>query len=118
MRGMVGTMNTILDDLARLNPDAFLFEPRDRYDRCVVAVARHHTGDRWAEARSSTEDAPYVAVYDYEALVHAVSEDFGAGEDQEGGWDAAAEWVDFNMAGGWLGPNTPIVVDNADVVER
>ena len=96
----------LLDALAQINPDAILFEPRDLYDRCVVALAQAHPDDDWAGNRLLGEDAPYVAVYDRDALIEATLVDF----DGEGGYENAAEWVDFNMSGGWLGPNTPIVV--------
>ena len=93
------------DTLAQINPDALLFEPRDLYDRCVVALAQAHPEDAWARNRLLGEDAPCVAVYDRDALVKAILVGFDGGECED-----AAEWVDFNMAGGWLGPNTPIVV--------
>jgi hypothetical protein len=93
------------DALAQINPNAMLFEPRDLYDRCVVALAQALRGDAWARNRLSGEDAPCVAVYDRDALIKAI-----LGDDGEMGYEDAAEWVDFNMAGGWLGPNTPIVV--------
>lgn len=99
-------MTALLDLLAQANPNALLFEPRDLYDRCLVAVAQSHAEDGWAGSRPSGEDAPHVAVYDLDALIEATLVDF----DGEGGYEAAAEWVGFNMTGGWLGPNTPIVV--------
>lgn len=99
-------MTNLLEALTGINPNALLFEPRDLYDRCIVAIARSHAEDGWAGNRPSGEDAPFVAVYDLDALIEATLVDF----DGEGGYEAAVEWVGFNMTGGWLGPDTPIVV--------
>lgn len=92
--------------LSTVNPDALLLEPREWYDPCITGVATHHVDDWWAEQRD--EDALPVFVYDYDLLVKA----FMAHAEPEGSCsvDEAQEFVDFNMAGAWLGVGTPIIV--------
>jgi hypothetical protein len=92
--------------LSTVNPDALLLEPREWYDPCITGVASYHEDDWWAEQRD--EDALPVFVYDYDLLVKA----FMAHAEPEGScsMDEAQEFVDFNMAGAWVGVGTPIIV--------
>lgn len=89
-----------LAELERRNPDALLLEPRSVYDRALVGVSAT-PGDSWRDVRSP---GVVVAVYDYDACIEALV-DAGYAS-----WSAAAEWVDFNVAGAWAGENTPAVV--------
>jgi hypothetical protein len=44
------------------------------------------------------------AVYDYDALV-------GVFQGEDVSTDEAMEWVDFNIVGAYIGPQTPLIVD-------
>lgn len=46
---------------------------------------------------------PAVAVYD-RAKLHAGFVEQGMTEEE------ASEWIDFNIAGAWVGPNTPMLL--------
>lgn len=82
-------MTSLAARIALVNPDALLFEPRDVYDPCIVAIGHRSV------------NGPCVAVYDYERLLRAVQAHLSC-DDEE-----AAEWVDYNMDGAWMGENTP-----------
>lgn len=103
--------NEFVVRLATENPNALLLEPREWYDPCIVGVASFHEDDWWAGQRS--EDALPVFVYDYDMLVQAFLTHANADPELGGsecGYDEAQEFVDFNMAGAWLGDGTPIIV--------
>jgi hypothetical protein len=82
-------MNTdeIKARLADENPDAILW---DGLDDALVGVARRC-------------GQPTLAVYDYFRCVAAYRLTGMTYED-------AVEWIEFNVVGGWLGPNTPIML--------
>jgi|6_EtaG_2_1085325.scaffolds.fasta_scaffold115679_1 hypothetical protein len=46
---------------------------------------------------------PPVAIYSYEKLVDVF---IAGGMDRE----ESVEWIDFNVLGGWIGPQTPMVI--------
>ena len=46
---------------------------------------------------------PPLVCYDYELLVQCFVEQGMSGED-------AVEWVDFNLAGAWVGDGTPMIL--------
>jgi hypothetical protein len=58
-----------------------------------------------------------VAAYDHDKLVEILAAQFAEddardGEEREDGepYDDAEEWIDYNMAGAYLGPNAPVIV--------
>ena len=104
----------LLDRLTSVHPDALLLEPREWYDACVVGLAVHHPDDYWKDYRG--DDAPLVAVYDYDLLVSAFLT-HGAGPEADCAYEEAQEFVDFNMVGAWLGSGTPIIVPVSPGVE-
>jgi len=80
--------------LAR-NPDALLLEPREVYDRCLVAFT-DQPDDHWPR-----EGGVFVAVYDVQTCIEA----FAKAENVD--WSTSVEWFEFNTAGAWVGENTP-----------
>lgn len=111
----------LLDRLAQVHPDALLLEPREWYDACVVGLADHHPDDdHWKDCRG--DDAPLVAVYDYDLVVRAFLTHAQGPESELGGEgctsEEAQEFVDFNMVGAWLGSGTPIIVPASPGVEN
>lgn len=78
---------SIREDLAEQNPDAVLW---DGLDAALIGIA-HRCGQ------------PALAVYDYQLCVEAF--------EQEGmTYEEAVEWLDFNVVGAWVGPNTPVML--------
>lgn len=106
--------NEFILQLATVNPNALLLEPREWYDACVVGLAVRHPDDYWNAYRG--DDAPLVAVYDYDLLVDAFLT-HGAGPEAGCTHEEAQEFVDFNMVGAWLGSGTPIIVPTSSGVE-
>lgn len=58
-----------------------------------------------------------MAAYDHDKLVEILAAQFAEddardGEEREDGepYDDAEEWIDYNMAGAYLGPNAPVIV--------
>ena len=99
-------MSKFADRLAELNPEAILFEPREFYDAAIIDIT-NVPEDHWGRPSPS----PWVAVYNYSALIDATLRCNGiepseAGEDDV---DDAQEWVDFNTCGLWAGPGTPLI---------
>jgi hypothetical protein len=45
---------------------------------------------------------PTLAVYDYDLAVKKLIERDGMS------YDEAVEWMEFNVVGAWVGPNTPV----------
>jgi hypothetical protein len=105
----------VLERLASVHPDALLLEPREWYDACLVGLAVRHPDDYWKDYRG--DDAPLVAVYDYDLLVRAFMS-YGAGPEAGCTDEEAREFVDFNMVGAWLGSGTPIIVPAPPGVEN
>ncbi len=108
----------LLDRLASVHPDALLLEPREWYDACLVGLAVRHPDDYWNAYRG--DDAPLVAVYDYDLLVSAFLTHANADPELGGvdcAYEEAQEFVDFNMVGAWLGSGTPIIVPTSSGVE-
>jgi len=91
-------VNKIAADLAELNPEALLLEPREVYDVALVGMT-NTPDDQWPRP----EPSPWVAVYDYALAVEAVSEAW----EGEQGLGEAEEWISFNSMGAWMGPDTP-----------
>lgn len=68
-----------------------LMEPRERYDKCVIGVARHGSDTFF--------------VYDEECVLRIIGEDID-------NFDEAREYYEFNTVSAWFGPNTPAFLDN------
>ena len=68
-----------------------LLEPRGQYDSCLLGVT------------VDTGFAPAAAVYDEDAVLHALAVEFGSEQD-------AKEWYGFNILGAHLGPSSPLFV--------
>lgn len=84
---MTETVAEILTYLEEANPDAI------RWDGCDDAIVG--IGERCAQ--------PTLLVYDHARLVGCfVAQGMTRHE--------AVEWVDFNVAGGWLGEHTPVIL--------
>tara|TARA_R110001583_G_scaffold32521_1_gene110804 strand:- start:1238 stop:1501 length:264 start_codon:yes stop_codon:yes gene_type:complete len=83
-------METRRDMVAEWNAEAIVWEPAD-YDRAIVGVV-----ERCAFQA--------VAVYDYDMLVK-VTMDLG-----DGNYEEAAEYVDFNIVGCYVGEHTPMTL--------
>ena len=64
-------MSEIVDQLAELNPDALLFEPRTVFDAALIGMT-DKAKDHWPR-----KESPLVAVYDEERCIKAVMEWFG-----------------------------------------
>ena len=102
-------IQSVLEKLVALNPDALLFEPRDFYDLAVVGYT-NEPKDHWTRPSPS----PYVAIYDYEELIHATLKMNGLEEPSVDDFAEAQEWVDFNTVGAWVGEGTPTIQYSGD----
>lgn len=76
----------IRERLEEMNPEALL---ADGFDAALVGVARRC-------------GQPTLAVYDYELGLRVLMERDGMTRDE------AAEYMEFNVVGAWVGPGTPI----------
>jgi hypothetical protein len=82
----------LLARLAAESPEAWLLEPRDVYDRCLIDV----------EIGPSLDPPDrLIAVYGVELCVEAIKAWLECDETD------ALEWFSFNTAGAWIGPLTP-----------
>jgi hypothetical protein len=96
-------MTEIYDYLKDKSPEAILY---DNCDSALVGTARLKRNDVWVE----------VAIYSYEALVEHFKNEFlkdtetPISEDQAE--EEAMEWVDYNIAGGYLGIYTPLIIND------
>lgn len=95
----------IYDYLKEKSPTAIL------YDNCgsaLVGTARLYRNEQWVE----------VAIYSYEGLVQHFKEEFTKDpepKDETETYDPeeeAMEWVDYNIAGGYLGIYTPLIIND------
>jgi hypothetical protein len=76
----------------RLEPGEALFlEPRETFDAAIVGIAER-------------VDGLYVIAYDVERVVQALMEAHNWDEDE------AREWYEFNTAGAYAGPGTPVFI--------
>lgn len=97
---------TIREVLSQLNPDALLY--LERYDGALLGVTLGF---------GTKSDTKPVAVYDHTRLLEILTAEFAArditdGEEceDEERLDDAEEWIDYNMAGAYLGPDAPVIV--------
>ena len=76
----------------------------DNCDSALVGIAKLVREDQLVE----------VAIYSYERLVNHFKEEYLSDEENPISEDDAEidaiEWVDFNIAGGYLGIRTPLII--------
>jgi hypothetical protein len=101
---------TVREALTQQNPGA-LFYP-DRFETALVGMT---FGFR------ATGETRAVAVYDHSKLVEILAAEFakddardGEEREDEERYDDADEWIDYNMAGAYLGPDMPVIVISGD----
>lgn len=90
----------------KLSPEALYLEPRLVYDRALVGYT-DEPHDRWPRQTHTT-----VAVYDTALCIAAIQ------WWNEGTYEEAAEYFEFNVAGAWLGEGTPTFTRNKDFEEE
>lgn len=78
----------IRERLQEDNPDALL---ADGFDEALIGTVRR-CGD------------PVLAAYDYDKCVEVLMRRHNMD------WEAAVEFMEFNVVGSYLGPNTPVFV--------
>lgn len=76
----------VKEELAESNPEALF---ADGFDDALVGIARRC-------------GQPDLAIYDYELGVKVLMDRDGMSEEE------AIEYMEFNVVGAWVGPNTPI----------
>ena len=95
--------NDIYDYLKEKSPEAILY---DDCDSALIGTARLYREDKWVE----------VAIYSYESLVEHFKTEFLKDEEDKPSEDdaeeEAMEWVDYNIAGGYLGIYTPLIIND------
>lgn len=98
---MQHTMTEIIDYLKEKSPDAILY---DDCDSALVGTARLKRDDVWVE----------VAIYSYELLVQHFKQEYLSDTEnpilEDQAEEDAMEWVDYNIAGGYLGIYTPLII--------
>ncbi len=72
----------------------------DGLNEAVVAI-----GEVWATAEGGGGQRVSVAVYDYMKLIEIFTRDDEMSEED------AIEYIDYNILGGYLGPYTPVFVN-------
>jgi glutathione S-transferase len=93
--------NDIYEYLKEKSPEAILY---DDCDSALIGTARLYREEQWVE----------LAIYSYEALVQHFKEEFSKDEDTsiDEAEEQAMEWVDYNIAGGYLGIYTPLIIND------
>ena len=91
----------IYEYLKEKSPEAILY---DNCDSALIGTARLYREDKLVE----------LAIYSYEALVEHFKEEFSKDEDTsiDEAEEQAMEWVDYNIAGGYLGIYTPLIIND------
>lgn len=84
----MGVKNVGADELAEVDPEILLLEPRETFDEALVGYVE----------RCGQE---IIACYDYNQTIDALMkhDDMNAEE--------AQEWFQFNVIGAWVGHRTP-----------
>jgi glutathione S-transferase len=98
---MMTKTEQIYEYLKEKSPEAILY---DNCDSALIGTARLYRDEQWVE----------LAIYSYEALVEHFKEEFSHDEDtsQDEAEEQAMEWVDYNIAGGYLGIYTPLIIND------
>ena len=93
--------NEIYEYLKEKSPEAILY---DNCDSALIGTARLYREEKWVE----------LAIYSYEALVEHFKTEFSQDEDTsiDEAEEQAMEWVDYNIAGGYLGIYTPLIIND------
>ena len=73
-------------ELDNLDPEAFLMEPREYYDKCIIGM---------------TYDGGKV-IYDTFLVLKSLMQDQGMTDEE------ALDWFEYNMLGSYMGEGTPI----------
>jgi hypothetical protein len=83
-------MNKLLDELAKLNPDAMI---ADGFDEAVIGLGSQYPNQP-------------VAIYDFMKCVEVLL--------QKNNWsyEEAVEWMDYNVICAYVGEGTPIFMLN------
>ena len=93
----------IYEYLKEKSPEAILY---DNCDSALVGTARLFREEQWVE----------VAIYSYEALVEHFKNEFLSDKEEplseDQAEEEAMEWVDYNVAGGYLGIYTPLIINS------
>lgn len=84
---------TIRDELTEIHGPLLFLDP-ESFDKAIIG-----TGHRCGQ--------PELVAYDVEKCIKVLMED-GMDEDE------AREFFDFNTAGAWVGPQTPIFIYRSD----
>lgn len=87
---------TVIDQLTEENPDALL---ADGFEAALIGIARRC-------------GQPSLAVYDISKCIKILEKRHKLSNEE------AWEYFDFNVAGSWVGENTPIFFDKVAWVER
>jgi hypothetical protein len=97
---------TIREILTQQNPGALLYP--EKYDAALLGMTLGFGTKR---------DTKPVAVYDHTRLLEILAAEFakddardGEEREDEERYDDAEEWIDYNMAGAYLGPNAPVII--------
>jgi hypothetical protein len=98
---MMTKTEQIYEYLKEKSPEAILY---DNCDSALVGTARLYREESWVE----------VAIYSYDDLVQHFKEEFSQDEDTtiDDAEEQAMEWVDYNIAGGYLGIYTPLIIND------
>jgi hypothetical protein len=102
---ILGVVMNWVNYLRELNTEAVLF---DDYDAAIVGIVHMNSSE------TDEGEAPRcVALYDYDRMVAITAKnmkDNNTYESMEDVIETAMEYVDFNIAGYWYGPNTPVIM--------
>ena len=94
-------MTEIYDYLKEKSPEAILY---DNCDSALIGTARLKRDDLWVE----------IAIYSYELLVQHFKQEYLKDTEspitEDEAETDAMEWVDYNIAGGYLGIYTPLII--------
>src|SRR5439155_5657482 len=97
---------TVREALTQQNSGALFYS--ERYDAALVGMTFGF--------RATGETKP-VGVYDHGKLLEILATEFAKDnsrdDEEREDWDLyddAKEWIDYNMAGAYLGPDAPLIV--------
>ena len=97
-------LDTLVEVIQELNPEALFLSPRQVYDSCIVGITKR-PADSWPRKTQT-----WVLVYDKEKCVEAIARnilDEGEEIPDYETYQAAVEWFEFNTSSAWVGESTP-----------